>query len=247
MKSLKRGMVGIGMVALTVAVVFSVVGTSFAQDGGRGGRGRDRGPVGEGGRGGFGLAHIVIETAAESVGMEPREFLESIEVGQTLSEAITANGGDPVQVAADAKAAAEAQIDEALANERITEERAAEMKANLDSALEDALSREGGERAIEGQARFGLRRIINETVLEVTGLDRRELSQALNDGQTLADIITANGGDVEAVKAEIIAEATTRLSEAVEEGRLSQEDADAILEDLEQSVEDILNFTRVNI
>lgn len=242
MKSLKRGVLRATVVVVAVAMVFSAVGVSFAQ-GPLGDRGGNRG----GHRGGLALVRIVTDTAAESVGMDTREFLRSAEAGQTLSDLITANGGDPVQVAADAKVEAEAQIDEALANEHITEERAAELKAELDTKIQEILSHELGQRVINARVNFGLRRIVMDVVTESTGLEAQDVRQELRDGKSLATIITENGGDVAAVKAQIISDATEQINQAVTDGKLSQEDADTLLAELDAHVDELLNFSRMSV
>ncbi len=242
MKSFKRGVLGAAVAIVTVALVFSAVGVSFAQ-GPAGDRGGNRG----GHRGALALARIVTDTAAESVGMDTREFLQTAELGQTLSEVITANGGDPVQVAADAKVEAEAQIDEALANERIDEERAAELKAELDTKIQEVLDHELGQRVIDARVNISLRRIVNDVVAEATGLDGQDLRQERRDGKSFATIITENGGDVAAVKAQIITDATEKINEAVADEHLSQEEADSLLGELDAKVEELLNATRMSV
>ena len=60
-------------------------------------------------------------------------------------------------------------------------------------------------------------------ISEATGLSIEELREEAAGGAALADIITANGGDVEAVKAELI-EAMSEMPNADEtyvEGRVS--------------------------
>lgn len=242
MKSLKRGVLGATVAIVAVAMVFGAVGVSFAQ-GPLGDRGGNRG----GHRGGLALVRIVTDTAAESVGMDTREFLQSAEAGQTLSDLITANGGDPAQVAADAKVEAEAQIDEALANERITEERATELKAELDTKIQEILDHELGQRMINARVNFGLRRIVMDVVTETTGLEVQDVRQELRDGKSLATIIAENGGDIAAIKAQIISDATEQINQAVTDDKLSQEDADTLLAELDAHVEELLNFSRMSV
>jgi polyisoprenoid-binding protein YceI len=64
-------------------------------------------------------------------------------------------------------------------------------------------------------------------ISEVTGLDIATIREQSADGATLAEVITANGGDVEAVKAELIA--------AVGDSPIQQE------QDIEQFVSNLLN------
>jgi len=85
----------------------------------------------------------------------------------------------------------------------------------------------GGERG------FGLN---IDTVLEATGLSVEELRSALAEGSTIAELIAANGGDLDALIAEAVAQREERLATAVENGRLTQEEADAQLAQFEATL-----------
>lgn len=80
-----------------------------------------------------------------------------------------------------------------------------------------------------------------QVVLDETGLTLTEIHTQLHAGVSLADLITENGGDPAAVISEAVSAATERINTAVEDGRLTQERADALLADLEQTVTDAIN------
>ncbi len=96
--------------------------------------------------------------------------------------------------------------------------------------------RRGGGRGFGGPS---------ELILDATGLTREELHTALQDGSTIADLIVANDGDVDSVITELVAEATTQINEHVEEGRITQEQADERLADLEANITARLDGTFV--
>jgi len=79
-----------------------------------------------------------------------------------------------------------------------------------------------------------------QTIASDLNLQPRELLQQLR-GSTLADVITANGGSVDAITAEIIASVTDRVNQAVTAGNLTQERADQILANLPDTVQQALN------
>lgn len=83
----------------------------------------------------------------------------------------------------------------------------------------------------------------SDIITEQTGLTAEEIREQLQAGSTLAEIIEANGGDIDAVAATMIDAATEHISTAVEEGRMTQEQADERLAELEQKVTDRLNGT----
>lgn len=87
----------------------------------------------------------------------------------------------------------------------------------------------------------GVLRQIVEIVATETGLEPAEIVAQVREGSTGADIITANGGDVEAVKAELITVLTKRINTAVANGRMNQERADSLLSNLDNLVNRALN------
>ena len=66
---------------------------------------------------------------------------------------------------------------------------------------------------------------LGEALTEVLGIERDELRAALADGQTIAEVAEANGVAVDDVIAALVAEAEERIDRAVEDGRLTEEEA----------------------
>jgi hypothetical protein len=75
----------------------------------------------------------------------------------------------------------------------------------------------------------------------VLGLTADELRTQLRAGATLADIAAAQGVEVSAVIDALVAEATTRLAQAVTDGKLTQAEADAKLADIEARITQFVN------
>ena len=80
-----------------------------------------------------------------------------------------------------------------------------------------------------------------QTVADALGLAREDIMAQLQDGATLAEVITSNGGTVDAVVSAILTQAETHLSEAVAEGRITQEQADERLAEMSERVTDAIN------
>ncbi|MEL6307504.1 MAG: hypothetical protein AAFR81_08565 [Chloroflexota bacterium] len=76
----------------------------------------------------------------------------------------------------------------------------------------------------------------SELVETYTGLTREELREAATEGVTLAELIEANGESVEAFIADAVAEAETRLDEAVANGNIDAETAEERLATLEENL-----------
>ena len=80
---------------------------------------------------------------------------------------------------------------------------------------------------------------------DVAGLlgfdDPSELMAALAEGQTIAEIAAANNVDVQGVIDALVAEHTEKLERAVEDGRLTQQEADERLAEATERVNDLVN------
>ena len=71
-------------------------------------------------------------------------------------------------------------------------------------------------------------------------VDVSNVVEALNQGNTLADFVVANDGDVTAIVNALIAQRQEVLDEAVASGRLSEEQAGAMIQHMREQVEEHL-------
>jgi polyhydroxyalkanoate synthesis regulator phasin len=83
-----------------------------------------------------------------------------------------------------------------------------------------------------------------DTAAEALGMTEDELREALDaDGATLARVAEAQDVAVDTLVDALVAEAETRLDEAVADGRLTQEQADERRSGLEEAVTERVNST----
>ena len=78
-------------------------------------------------------------------------------------------------------------------------------------------------------------------IADLIGVDEAELDAAVEAGDTIAEVAEANGVDVEQVIDAMVAEKTDSLAEKVEEGRLTQAEADEKMADAEARITDQVN------
>ncbi|MEB2287626.1 MAG: hypothetical protein OZ934_05915 [Anaerolineae bacterium] len=76
-----------------------------------------------------------------------------------------------------------------------------------------------------------------QTVQEVTGLAWSDLLPELRAGQTLTEVLEANGADPQAARDAVRAAVTAEIEAALAEGTLTQARADALLEQLDTALE----------
>jgi uncharacterized protein YidB (DUF937 family) len=80
-----------------------------------------------------------------------------------------------------------------------------------------------------------------QAAAEAIGIEPAELTRALREGRTIADVAEENGVDVQGVVDAVVASERERLEDAIDAGRLTQDQADAIADDLEERVTDLVN------
>lgn len=80
-----------------------------------------------------------------------------------------------------------------------------------------------------------------DTAAETIGIDVEDLRSALDEGQTIAEVATANDVDPQAVIDAQVAEASQHLSDKVEAGDLTQEEADVRLAEKTERITDRVN------
>ncbi len=191
------------------------------------------------------LLRDVMNAVTEATGLTVQEIMAQMRDDDlSLAEVIAANGGDVEAVKAEIIAAATEKINAAVAEGTLTQERADQMLANLPDRVSAAMEHRPSEvRPREvARAAAGLARELVNAVADATGLTPREiLQQAREDEMSLAEVIAANGGDVEAIVAQVVAAATEQINAAVAEGRLTQERADQMLANLEDAINRLLD------
>ncbi|MCP4224754.1 MAG: hypothetical protein GY773_15565 [Actinomycetia bacterium] len=87
-----------------------------------------------------------LDAVAEDLGLSIDELKASLADGQTLAEAAAAQGVEQADLVAALVEEAQAKIDEAVANGRLTEDKAAEVKATLEEKITERVNNEPGER-----------------------------------------------------------------------------------------------------
>ena len=227
------------IVTVIALVLALLVGAVSAQDGGRRNRGR------------FDNMHELHDIITEATGLTLQEIRQQVADGATLAEVIEANGGSVDDVVTQVVAAITERVTEGQANGNLTAERATEILENLEQNVRDMLNGEmpfmpqggrfgdGGWMGDRNQQRL---RLVN-LVAEATGLEREEVVTLVQDGATLAQVLTDNGVDVATFIDEQVAVREANLTAQVASGHISQEVADARLNLFRVELTDRLNRT----
>ena len=87
------------------------------------------------------LAKAVVKDAADTIGIPAKDLLEALKGGQSIAQVAAAHGIDPQAVIDDLTADATARIDQAVADGKLTAERAATMKEKLPERVTTIVNR----------------------------------------------------------------------------------------------------------
>jgi hypothetical protein len=161
----------------------------------------------------------VIDDAAKELGVEPSE----------LSDAL--------------KHALENRIDEAVQAGRLTEAQGKALKERIESSDVPLVFGGIGPGDRPGVGHFGHFGLVGvlETAASYLGIEEDDLREALADGKSLAEVAKAEGKSVDGLVDALVADAKKRLDAAVDDGRLTKEQATELEEDLRERVTGFVN------
>ena len=168
----------------------------------------------------------------------------SSSAGQSFLDSVAKHLGISSQKLEDAtKAAAVDQVDAALKEGKITKAQADELKARIQSGdfppfAGPLFGPRFGHFHRGGPPLFGEKL---SAAADYLGLSEAELRMKLNSGQTLANIAKARGKSVEGLKQAILDEAEKKLDQLVEDGELTQAEADEMLARLKSHIDDLVD------
>jgi uncharacterized protein YidB (DUF937 family) len=164
--------------------------------------------------------------------------------GQSFLDSVAKHLGISSQKLEDATmAAAVDQVDAALREGKITKAQADELKARIQSGdfppfAGPLFGPRFGHFHRGGPPLFGEKL---SAAADYLGLSEAELRTTLNTGQTLAEIAKARGKSVDGLKQAILDEVEKNLDRLVEDGELTQADADEMLARLKSHIDDLVD------
>jgi hypothetical protein len=130
-------------------------------------------------------------------------------------------------------------IDEAVADGRITEEQAAKLKERIEERgpMAGIRPRHGGGKALC----HGVR-LVTGAAAGVLGKEPLQVVEAVKAGESLAEQAAAQGMAVEDFKSALLDAVKRILQAKVEEGKITQTQADRVFAGIEEHIDRIVNF-----
>lgn len=208
---------------LLVVIAFGTVGSVSAQDG-TGDRPRERAE-----------ARLILKTfkaVLDATGLDRADLRDALAADKTLADICTENGIDPQAVFETVKTEVTAEIEQAVTDGKLTREQADLALARLDDALDLILNTNRPGTPLRDRIQIRVENSLINIVADAAGITKRAVIRDLRNGKTLADIAAAHSLDADALIAQAETQITDEVNQAVTDGKITQEIADALLENL---------------
>ncbi len=228
--------------AMTERLTENIAGIVNGEMGpGQGGMGQ--GGIGHGGmgQGGMGQGGPNMDALSEVLGVDADTLRESLMDGQSIAD-LAAENNVSIDTVTQAMLGAQAQrLGAAVTEGRIDQEQADQMTErlaeNVDAIINGEMGPGQGGMGQGGMGRGMRQERRGENLDEMAGLlgvDSQDLADSLKSGSSLSDIAEENGVDTELIVDAIVDRQTERLNDAVENGRMSEDRAAEIAENIEE-------------
>lgn len=207
----------------------------------------------EGHRGGRGdiarrAMHVggdAMQTVADALGMEVDELRDALRDGQTIADLAEERGVSLDDVLDAVLDEIKSRLDDLVADGTLTQERADEMLERAREHVTALLNGELGEHLRDHMRdrmahRLGAMHDWLDVVADTLGMEVEDVLAGLMDGKTIADLAGERNVALEDVEAAILADVEARLQALVDDGTLTQEQADEMLERFAERIGEML-------
>ena len=189
----------------------------------------------------------VISQVADILGIEEQDVLDGLKDGQTLAEIAVANDVTEAELLSELEELQIASIDAAVDEGTLTEDEAETLKEDLADNLGTIIENTSNQQSqanqqpiAAGGQQFAGGNVISQ-VADILGIEEQDILDDLKDGQTLAEIAVAN----DVTEAELLSELEelqiASIDELVDDGTITEDQAETLKEDLADRLEKIIN------
>jgi uncharacterized protein YidB (DUF937 family) len=225
---MNKWVVRIGAGVLVIVMAFGAVAMAAAQ--GPDDAGQPQGGISPRPR--VQLWDALVTQVAEAAGLSTQEVLDEVRGGKTLTDILTEHSVDPATVSDAVKAQLTDEINQAVTDSAITQQRADLLLGQLDTALEREMSSVPLNVRLRERLGDRMDTALLGVLAEKAGVSVSDLLREALTPPSLADIATARGIDAETVISETEQQITDQVNQAVTDGSLTQAQADLILDGL---------------
>lgn len=177
------------------------------------------------------------------LGITVDDLKAGAEAGQTFAEVAAAAGVSEADLVAALETASSERLAAAVADGKIDAEKAAEIEANMSEKISERINSVVGSRHEQRQERREERRAAAAETLGELGLDEDTVKTGREAGKTLAEIAAEGGVSEDDLVDALVADAQERLAAAAADGKVDDEKAAEISENIEERVTERVNRT----
>ena len=243
MKTIKwiTGITLAALVALSILFAPSYLFAAQAQtpDGGEAGQVEDgRGRFGHKGKHG----HRGMGQVAELLGLSGEELRTELQAGKSIADVAAEQGVALEDIENALIAQLSDKLAEKVANGDLTQEEADARLEEAKTRISEHLTQPFDSDDFRGRKGKRGHRAMGQ-VAELLGLSGEELRAELQAGKSVADVAAEQGVALEDIENALITQLSDKLAEKVANGDLTQEEADARLEEAKTRISEHLNQT----
>ncbi|MFQ5613814.1 MAG: hypothetical protein ACE5H9_16950 [Anaerolineae bacterium] len=192
------------------------------------------------------LARGLLQVVAETLDMSVEELMEALRGGQTVQDIAAEKGVEMADLAEAIYQAGVEAVNAAVEEGKLSQDQADRILDRL-SDRRDSCVNDGqcqlfpGKGRRPGQAQQAGRRVAVQAIADTLDMSVEELMEALRGGQTVQDIAAEKGVEMADLAEAIYQAGVEAVNAAVEEGKLSQDQADRILDRLSDRRDSCVN------
>jgi ElaB/YqjD/DUF883 family membrane-anchored ribosome-binding protein len=183
------------------------------------------------------------QAAAQAIGITTDQLKTELR-GKSLAQVAQAHGKTGADVATALKNAANARIDQAVQNNRITQDQANTDKTNATQRIDNLVNQVMPQRGAGGPGGFGfgpgLIRQGLDTAAQAIGITTQQLRTEL-PGKSLAQVAQAHGKTGADVATALKNAANARIDQAVQNNRITQDQANTDKTNAAQRIDNLVN------
>ena len=188
-----------------------------------------------------GRVRQVVQVVADALGIEAQDVAALMKEGKTLAQIITDNEGDVDAIVDTLVDRLREKVQEKVDSGDITQEQMDQRMAQAEERINALLN---GERPAKGTHRSGRVRQVIQVVADTLGMEAQDVAALMKEGKTLAQIITDNEGDVDAIVDTLVDRLREKVQEKVDSGDITQEQMDQRMAQAEERINAMLNGER---
>ncbi len=242
-KFIHNRIVTLGLAGAIVAGVIGAGGVALAANGGTGAPALQQSAsltsqTAKPHEGRHGVLKGLFADIVKQSGLTRADLKAGFKAGQSIDEMITAKGGNPATVKTAVLNDVATRLSTAVANKKVTQAQAEKVTAKAPAAVDRIMALKGGP----ARHALALAREFRKTVIKTTAttlnIDVKTLRQDLKNGQTIAQVAGAQTGTVITA---IDAKVDAAINQAVTNGKIKSERAEALKTKVHERVANFVN------